>query len=156
MYNTATFFKTTFQQQIEKDVTQEINLCYENSLQDLKDRGYSVTSGKLNYSILINPSVVNVNIQSPTTVGSNKFSRFNVQIASPLYEMLMISTVILQYETFYGDADVDSIMSIYQDYYIEKIKRDDGTTIYILNSKSFENKFQFASKSLTWPAGYVG
>jgi len=68
--------------------------------------------------------------------------------------MLMIATSLLQFEAKYGDSDTSSMMIYYPDYIIDKIKRDDGTTVYILENKEFGNKFQFASRSLAWPAGY--
>ena len=74
---------------------------------------------------------------------------------SPVYEMVMIATSILQFEAKYGDFDTSSMMMFYPDYIIDKIKRSDGTTVYILENKIFGNKFQFASRSLAWPAGYV-
>ena len=157
-YKTCTiqvpFLKQNFEKQMEIDTTQKVSACYENSLEELRAEGYSVSSGKLNYSVVVEPGVIRANIQSPTTVDSNKFSRFNVKINSPMYDLLMLSTTLLQFETKYGDTDVDTLMTNYPDYVVHKIKRDDGTTIYILESKVYGNKFQFASRSLAWPAGF--
>ena len=96
-----------------------------------------------------------VEINAPTVIGSQSFARFNVKVNSPVYEMVMIATSILQFEAKYGDFDTSSMMMFYPDYIIDKIKRSDGTTVYILENKIFGNKFQFASRSLAWPAGYV-
>ncbi|MDP2947247.1 MAG: hypothetical protein Q8N88_03965 [Nanoarchaeota archaeon] len=157
-YKTCTiqepFLKQHFETQLKKFTEEKINLCYENSLDALRARGYSVQAGKLNYSVSLEPGVIKINIQSPTTIGSNKFSKFNVAVVSPVYEMLMISTTILQFETRFGGSDVDSITMLYPDYYIDKIKRDDGTTVYFLENKIFGNKFKFATRSLVFPAGY--
>jgi len=157
-YKTCTvqvpFLRTNFQDQIEKVMEEKIGVCYDNSIDDLKSQGYSVSSGDVDYEILIEPGVVRVEIDAPTTVGSQKFARFNVRVNSPIYEMVMISTSILQSEAKYGDSDISEMMRFYPDYIIDKIKRDDGTTIYILESKLFGTKFQFASRSLAWPAGY--
>ncbi|MFH1237864.1 MAG: hypothetical protein ABIH79_00830 [archaeon] len=157
-YKTCTvqvpFLRTNFQEQLEKVMEEKIGVCYDNSINDLKSQGYSVSSGDVDYEILIEPGVVRVEIDAPTTVGSQKFARFNVGVNSPIYEMVMISTSILQSEAKYGDSDISEMMRFYPDYIIDKIKRDDGTTIYILESKLFGTKFQFASRSLAWPAGY--
>ena len=45
-------------------------------------------------------------------------------------------------------------MTLYPDFIIEKIKRGDGTTIYIIKNKESKTKFQFASRSFVWPPGY--
>ena len=44
----------------------------------------------------------------------------------------------------------------YPDLVIDKIKRDDGTTVYIIENADLKTKFQFASRSMAWPAGYLG
>ncbi len=159
-YKTCTiqkpFLKQHFEEQLEKYVSQKINNCYEDSLSELKAEGYDVTPGKLNYNISIEPEIIKIFINAPTTIGPGKFSRFNIEVNSPLYDILMLATSLLQFETAYGDSDVDYINDFYPDYYIEKMKMDDGTTVYTINSKIFENKFQFASRSIAWPAGYFG
>ena len=135
-------------------IRDKVDTCYENSINNLKAQGFSVASGTVNYDILIEPRVVRVEIDAPTTVGSQQFARFNVKVNAPTYDMVMIATSILQFETKYGDADASSMMAFYPDYIITKLKRSDGTTVYSLEHKTLGNKFQFASKSLVWPAGY--
>jgi len=149
------FLKNTFEEQAEKDLRDVIDGCYSSSIADLKAQGFEVKSGKVEYEVLLEPGVARVQVSAPTTVGSQKFARFNIKLNSHIYEMLMISTSILQYESQLGDSDVTSMMALYQDYIIDKIKRGDGTTVYILEDKILGTKFQFASKSLVWPAGYI-
>ena len=148
------FLKQQFEKELNKDLTTEINDCYQNSLSELRSQGYSVSSGKLNYNISINPGIIQVLINAPTSVSSSSFSKFNVQVNSPIYEMLMISTSILQFETQYGDSDTDSLMLLYPNYIIEKLKLDDGTKIYTITDKVSGVEFKFASRSLVFPAGY--
>jgi len=149
------FLKNTFEGQMEEMLRSEIDACYLSSIDDLKAQGYDVSSGDVDYKILREPGVARVEIEAPTTVGSQKFTRFNIELNSHIYEMLMIATSILQYEAQLGDSDVSALMEFYQNYVIDKIKRSDGTTIYILEDKVLGTKFQFASKSLVWPAGYL-
>jgi len=142
------FLRTSFQEQAEKIMKNKINLCYANSLEDLKAKGYSVAAGTVKYNILLEPGIVRVEINAPTVVGTQKFTQFNIKLNSPIYEMLMIATSILQYETTYGDSDIDKMMMFYPDYDIQKIKRSDGTTIYMIENKLLKTKFKFASRSL--------
>ena len=157
-YKTCTvqvpFLKNAFDEQMEILIKDKVDACYENSVDELKAQGYSVISGDVNYDVLIEPSVVRVEIDAPTSVGGQQFARFNVKVNAPTYDMVMIATSILQFETKYGDADTTSMMAFYPDYLIGKIKRGDGTTVYSLEHKVLGNKFQFASRSLAWPAGY--
>ena len=158
-YETCTiqvpFLKNVFDEEMEVLIRDRIDSCYDNSIDDLRSQGYDVVGGVVDYDVLIEPGVVRVEIDAPTTVGSKGFSRFNVMVSSPTYEMVMIATSILQFEAALGDSDVDSIMLYYPDYVVSKIKRGDGTTVYILEHKILGNKFQFASRSLAWPAGYI-
>jgi len=157
-YKTCTvqvpFLKNNFDSQMETLIRDKIDECYRGSIDELKSQGYEVTSGDVKYNVLIEPSIVRVEIDAPTTVGAQQFARFNVGVSSPIYDMVMISTSILQFETKYGDADVDSMMNFYPDYKITKMKMSDGTTLYFVEHKELGNKFQFASRSLAWPAGY--
>ncbi len=148
------FLKNAFDQQMELLIRDKVDSCYESSIDDLKSKGYSVVQGNVDYDVLIEPSIIRVQIDAPTIVESQQFARFNVKVNAPTYDMVMIATSILQFETKYGDADASSMMDFYPDYIIRKIKRGDGTTVYILEHKELGNKFQFASRSLVWPAGY--
>jgi len=149
------FLKQHFEEQVELSVRDEIDTCYTASIDELKAQGYDVQSGDLEYSVLFEPGVARVELSAPTTVGSQSFARFNIGVRSAIYEMLMIATSILQYESQYGDADVSAFMNLYPDYDVRKLKRGDGTTIYTIEDKSLGTKFQFASRSLVWPAGYI-
>lgn len=149
------FLRTHFQNQAEIVLKDKIEVCYSNSINELKAQGYDVREGEVDYQVLLEPGVARVEIEAPTSVGTQQFARFNVKLSSPIYDMLMISTSILQYETKYGDSDVSALMGYYPDIIIDKIKRSDGTTIYILEHKITGTKFQFASRSLAWPPGYV-
>jgi|APSaa5957512535_1039671.scaffolds.fasta_scaffold04768_2 hypothetical protein len=150
------FLKQHFQEQLKRKVGQQINLCYENSIDELRAQGYDVSAGSIDFNISIVPSSVRVEIEAPTTVGGRRVTRFGVDVNSPIYEILMVSTSILQFEVEYGDADTSSMMFLYPNLIIDKLKRSDGTTIYMIEDKLTKTKFQFASRSIAWPPGFVG
>ncbi|NPE27031.1 hypothetical protein HNV12_03450 [Methanococcoides sp. SA1] len=157
-YETCTvqvpFLKNNFDEQLERYVRDGVDVCYENSLGELRDQGYNVVSGAIDYNVEIEPGVVRMEIEAPTSLGTQRFSRFNIELSSPLYNMLMIATSILQFEARYGDSDTSAFTLLYPDYFIDKVKRDDGTTVYALENRGTGDKFNFASRSLAWPAGY--
>lgn len=152
------FLKNHFEENLEAISRGEINECYENSVLNLQEEGYEVVAGKVDFEVAIEPGVVKVDVKAPTSVekdvGQN-FENFDVSVKSNLYDVLMVSTSILQYEAKYGDADVSNFMIFYPDLKVQKIKRSDGTTIYMVEDKIDETKFQFASRSLAWPPGYI-
>jgi len=149
------FLKNVFDKNLEMLIRDEVDACYDASLDDLRNQGYEVVAGGVDYNIEIEPSLVRLEIEAPTSVGTSHFARFNVRVNSPIYDMVMIATSILQFETKYGDADVSAMMLYYPDYYIKKVKRGEGTTVYVLEHKVFGDQFKFASRSLVFPAGYV-
>jgi hypothetical protein len=148
------FLKQHFEDQLKKSTMAEVEICYEDSISELREEGYEVVAGKIDYNISIEPETIGVFIEAPTSAGSQKFSRFNVKINSPLYNILMISTSVLQFEAGYGDTDTDSINDFYPDYFVSKTKTGEGTKIYKVKSKLFGDEFKFASRSLVFPAGY--
>jgi len=149
------FLKNNFEKQMDVFIKDRVDMCYTNSLDELKSQGYSVVGGDVEYNISITPGSVGAKISAPTVVGSQSIVRFNIKVNSPVYEIVMIATSILQSEARYGDSDVSKMMLLYPNYIIDKIKRSDGTTVYILENKISRDKFQFASRSLAWPAGYL-
>ncbi len=157
-YETCTvqvpLLKHAFDEGLEALTRDRVDACYESSLDSLREQGYAIESGEVSYEIEIEPGIVRMKIDAPTSVGSQKFTRFNVKVNTPIYDMLIIATSIVQFESEYGDSDASSIMRYYPEYYVEKVKRGEGTTIYILEHKIFGNKFKFASRSLVFPAGY--
>jgi len=158
-YQTCTvqvpFLKNAFDSEMERLIREDVDACYDNSIDELKAQGYTVASGQVKYDVLIEPSIVRVEIDAPTTVGGQQFARFNAKVNALTYDMVMIATSILQFETKYGDADAGAMMEFYPEYKITKMKMSEGTTVYALEHKKLGNKFQFASKSLVWPAGYA-
>lgn len=143
-----------FEEQLEIALREEINSCYTESLEELKSQGYEVVQGDVNYDITLEQNGVKVKIDAPTIAGSQKFAKFNVQLDTPIYEMTMIATSILQYETSYGDSDTDTLSTLYPDYKITKLKMTDGSTLYTIESKLSENKYRFATRSMVFPPGY--
>ena len=148
------FLKQEFEESVREISKESVKNCYDSSLSELKSRGYEVTSGKIDYNVSLELGRVLVDINAPTTIGSSSFKKFSVAFNSPIYEMIMLATSIVQFETGYGDADTDSLRGYYPDYMITKLKRGDGTTIYNIKHKELNDEISFASKSLVWPAGF--
>lgn len=158
-YKTCTvqkaLLKQHFEEQLSKHLRERIDLCYSNSLDELKSQGHEVTSGELKYNVLIEPERVIINIDAPTTAGGKTFKTFNIKTSSAIYEMVMLATSIVQSEAHYGDYEVTTAMILYPDYIIRKMKQGEGTTLYVIESELFKNKFQFASRSLVFPPGNI-
>jgi len=158
-YETCTvqkaFLKQHFEDQLEKKTKGRVNTCYTNSVEDLKDQGYGVRDGTVNYELSLEPNSVIVKLEAPTTIGSQSFKNFNFKMDSPIYEMVMLATSLVQSEAAFGDASTTELMLYYPEYIVDKQKQGEGTTLYVVEHKLFNYKFQFASRSLVFPAGYL-
>ena len=155
--NQKPLLKQHFEENLKKAVEEKINRCFESSLDDLRSQGYSVLGEKGDLSLELVPGKVSVIYDAPVVIqkeSTQKFTQFNFDINSPIYEMLMIATSIVQFETSFGDSDTDAFMLYYPNLIVRKLKQGEGTTIYIIEDKNSQTKFQFASRSFAWPAGY--
>jgi len=146
--------KQYFEERLVKHFGEKVNVCYENALLELRDKGYNVAKGTVRVNLTIIPDKVNIEVLAPTTIGTQRFENFRMAIDSNLYDILMVATSILQYEASYGDSPTSELMYYYPELIVDKIRRGDGTKVYVITDKATEDKFQFASKSLVWPAGY--
>ena len=84
---------------------------------------------------------------------NESYEKFEVKKKSKIYSLLMLATSILNWEARYGDSDITTYMIYYPNVKVEKYKQSDGSKIYILSDISGD-KFNFATRSLSWPAGY--
>ncbi len=149
--------KQNFEEQLLLASKEKIYSCFESSVDEFKARGYDVREGEKKLNLEINPEEVVVKLNAPVTLSqetSQRFTDFEIKINSPIYDLLMISTSILQFEAKYGDSDTSTTMFFYPNLIIDKYKQGEGTTIYLLEDKQTRTKLQFASRSYAWPPGY--
>lgn len=161
-YDTCTtqqpMLKQHFEYEVSKAVENKVASCISSFKSDFESRGYSVSVGSISSSTEIVPENVNININAPITIAKGediqKQDRVKINIKSKIYNLLMISTSILNWEARYGDSAPESFMMYYPNLKIEKLKQGDGSKIYILTDLTNKDSFTFASRSLSWPAGY--
>ena len=146
--------KELFEEEFVTYVKPRVNECYRNSVDELRDRGYDVTAGNIDMNVTVVPHRVNLDIYAPTTIEGQRFTTYKMAFDSELYDVLFVATSILQYETTYGDAPTSELMYYYPHMIVDKVRRGDATKVYVITDKASEDAFQFASKSLVWPAGY--
>jgi len=164
---TAEYYKTCIMQQplLKQHVEEEIanyikpiaERCVNELVSDYEDRGYNVNLKKGNVSVEIIPHNVVVNVNSVLTLEKSSteyFTGFKVAKNSEMYDLLMISQSILNWEARYGDSAPETFMLYYPDLKVEKLKQGDGSKIYIVANREVKESFIFATRSLSWPAGY--
>jgi len=149
--------KEHIEAEIENKIKEEVTGCF-NSLKDsYEKRGYSVNlqPGDTKVELLPKRIVTSFNHTLTLTKDSTeRYDNFRISLNNNLYERVSIANSILSWEARYGDAETTIYMDYYHNLKVEKLKQSDGTKIYILTDRDTQNKFQFATRSGAWPAGY--
>jgi len=162
-YKRCTMQKPFLKQDIEKEINDYVKPraenCIENLKQQLEKQGSEVALQDVRVETSIIPNAIIVTVNAPMTIvksSTSTFNKFKVNIKSEMYELIMLSSSIANYEARYGNSDSLTYMLYYPDIKVEKKVQDEGSKIYILTYKPSGEKFIFASRSIAWPPGYVG
>ena len=145
---------------VEREIKEQIQPRARQCVQQLKEeyerRGYRVSIALGD----INVSIVQGSIETEYTglfevskENTQTFRTFGVSKTSELYDLLMLSTSIIEFESTLGGSETLLYVQFYPDLKIEKLKKE-GDTIYTLTNVVTEDKFTFATRSLAWPSGY--
>jgi len=89
-----------------------------------------------------------------TKENSQSFSEFTVMKRSGMFDIISIAESILNWEARLGDSNPETFMIYYPNLRIQKLKQGDGSKIYTIADRETKEEFMFASRSLSWPAGY--
>jgi len=151
------FLKQSFETEIEKYLAPIAEKCVNEMASDFQEKGYQAIVNSKNVSVEILPKNVKIIVNAPITLtkeSTQSFNKFIIAKNSKMYDLLMISQSILNYEARYGDSNPETFMLYYPDIRVEKLKQGDGSKIYIVSDRNTNEKFVFATRSLSWPAGY--
>ncbi len=150
--------KSNFEKELNLMIKGKANQCMKSLISEYEKRGYQVSSGGVDSGVSVVPGNILISFNAPLTVSKNnniqKFQNFNVEIRSEIYDLLFIATSIIEYESKLGDSSTELYLQYYPNLKIEKTKLTDGTKIYKLSNVVTGEEFSFASRSLSWPAGY--
>lgn len=159
-YKTCTMQQPMLKRHVEYEVSRyiedDVKSCVNSFKTEFERRGYQVSAGNPSISTEIVPENVIVNIKISMTITKETTEKYNlvkIPIKSKMYDFVMLSDSILNWEARYGDSDPLSFMVYYPDLKIEKLKQTDGSKIYILSNLDTKESFSFASRSLSWPGG---
>ena len=147
-----------FSKELDRGVRGRANECVGLLKQEYAKRGWSVTGEQRKVSTRVVPDRIEVEFDLPLTATkgeeTRRFSGFEVSVESGMYELLMIATSIIDFESTYGDSETTTYLQYYPDLSIVKTKLSDGTTVYRLRNVVTGEEFVFASRSVAWPPGY--
>jgi hypothetical protein len=157
--NQKPFLLQYFAGELKKMSQEGIMQCYEDSLEDLRNRGIDIGEGAKILDISLDPGQIVVSLKAPTSASTGgasvQFTEFKGIINSPIYNMIMIISYLVQQETRYGDSVIEDPMFLHPEFLIKKIRRDDGNKVYVIEEKNTGDIFKFATRSVAWPVGYA-
>jgi len=155
--NQMPLLKAHFELELGKALDKRAKDCVASLKQEYESRGYSVSSGGVKTDVSISPKKIEILFSTPMTVTkeeSKTYKSFNVEYNSEIYDLLLISQSIVEFESTLGDMDIESYMQYYPNLRIEKIRLSDGSKIYKVGDVVTGETITFATRSLAWPAGY--
>lgn len=149
--------KRHIEEELKEGIKKEAYSCLDKLKESYEERGYNVVLKRNEIDVELLPKRITINFNSSLTLSKEETKRYdsiNMVLNNNLYELVSIANSIIDWEASYGDAETTTYMVYYHDLKVEKKKQSEGTTIYILTDRNTGNKFQFASRSVAWPAGY--
>ena len=150
--------KEHFENELNEMVKKRTDECVDELQAEYERRGYTVSGlSVVESDVTIVPGQIRVDIKAPMTVTKDitqKFEEFNIEISSKMYDLLMLATSIIDFESTYGDSETTLYIQYYPNLDIQKIKLGDGSKIYTVSDVTTGDSFTFATRSQAWPGGY--
>jgi hypothetical protein len=150
--------KQHIESEIKNKILTDANNCFSSLKTNYEKQGYTaeLKSGTISVELLPKRIITTFNYSLTMTKGdTQKYDSFVVILNNNLYELTSIANSIIQWESLYGDAEVTAYMTYYHDLKVEKKLVNNKGKIYTITDRNTGNKFQFASRSQIWPAGYL-
>ena len=150
--------RAKFEDELKNMIQLDVETAVDDLIKTYEKRGYSVSSiSSPTTNVEITSGKINVKVKAPMTFSketTETFDEFNIEMNSNMYNLLMIATSIIDFESTYGNSETSMYTTYYPDLRIRKIKLGDGSTVYTVEDVITKESFMFASRSLAWPAGY--
>ena len=160
-YKTCVMQQPLLKQHVEREILEYIKPtvkeCTNTLKENLRSKGYNIGEGKQDVSVEIEPNDIKIIVSGFSVVKEDtaeKYDKFTITEKSKIYDLIMLTTSILNWEARYGDSDITTYMIYYPNIKLEKYKQEDGSKIYRITDRNTQEKFVFATRSLSWPAGY--
>jgi len=146
---------STFEQELHDEIEEETIQCFGSLENNYKAKGFDVDLEKGNTLVDFEEGALVIDFNASLTltkVNTEEYKKFVMRIPTNLYEILKISSAIVDLERDYGKAPTDMFIDLYG-YKIQNLKQIEGTTIYIIEDREEEGNafFQFAVRSVVRP-----
>ena len=162
-YKTCVMQKPLLKQSIEKQIetyaSPRIKNCISSVKANLERKGYQVSIPNPEIEISLLPENIIIEIKSDIRIAKDRtesYKSIKTDMSSSLYEHVMIASSISNWEARYGESEQILYMNYYPDLRVDKKRKGDGTTVYILSNRESEETFMFAIRSAVIAPGITG
>jgi len=158
-YNYYPMLHLTAQKEIKKDSEDRIKQCFEDLINDYRERGHDVSAGELEYSVQIVPGSIRLNIKKPiqTTKGDavDSFNNFDMKLPSDLYRLIAIARSVVNQEAERCYFENNGFMIMYPMYNVTRFDFRESK-IYEVQNRQTTETFKFAIRSCPYAPGIWG
>ncbi len=148
----------SFEKELSDSLSKIVDNCFSDFKENFESEGYTISGGNSRVNTTIVPGKIQITFLNPMTISKGEESRnyknLEISFESQIYDLLSIATSIIDFESKLGDSETTLYMRYYPNLKIQKINKDEGSTIYIVEDVTTKEQFIFASRSLVWPPGY--
>jgi hypothetical protein len=152
------FVKTQVVDLLKEEMREKVDSCFKSLKTDYEEKGYQVKIESAGFDVEIMPKRTSLVIDKSVTLTkeeSKRYDSFTINLNNNLYQVLSVVNSIVEHETVRGEIETTEFMQLYRDLKIEKLKQSDGTKIYKITNKPDNSVFQFASRGMAFPPGYI-
>lgn len=134
-----------------------VDKCFSDMKDKLIEKGIESEIGKMNMSVEIIPGRVRINVDREFKIKNKESTEiadnFDSEIASPLYELIMVANEIASQEAKYCYFEYVGYMLIYPNFDIKKTSLSDLTKIYKIKEIKSDKELNIAIRGCAVPAG---
>ncbi len=146
--------KQHIESEIEDEIREDVVNCFDALEVSYEEKSYNVGIEPGLTSVELLPKRVVASFDYVLTVSkaqTDRYDSFSVVLNNNLYELVGITNSILGVESEGVEAETTFYMNNYHDLQVEKEKKSDRSTVYILTDINNGKKFQFALRSGALP-----
>ncbi len=151
--------KPLLRESVEKELEEYVRPKIVECVKEVESitEGMSYKDPEVDVDVVLGDVILDVKLDLKIENGENTefYKNIKIDVNSKLYEFVIVAMRLVNIEAEYGDAHVDGYMFQDKNLKVEKIKQGDGSTLYILNNRNKEEKFQFAVRSHVVPPGKI-
>lgn len=155
-YNTHPQLEKNVEAQLLQNTQEHVENCFNLLEEEYNSRGFSISSGDLDYSVDILPGSIDVllfkNIVISRGDSSEEYRNFDFEVLSPIYDLIEISRLIVNDESQFCNFEYTGYMLLYPQYSISRIDFE-RSKLYNVEHRDSLKSFKFAVRSCAFPPG---